>query len=512
MNKKLKTIIISAACVLVAGGAILTAVLVSANKVKEVPVYPVTEVGMTEYWGDSLQTSGLVSADKLQSEYITDTQKITSIEVTPGQTVKKGDVLFTYDTTANEIELERKSIEVKKLEVALKQAKDKLEKIKKLRPGVPVSDFISRRGDAKVQRLAAEPDENGLISGNGTPEQPFLYLWKAAKSFSPEFVNSVLSNAGGDSAACIFMVREGDSVSGALLYMYTVTFSRAAAGNAFVITSVSVGSENDPIAPVNPDEPFPFDPWTFKITYTAAEIAKMRQETEQTIRDTSIDLQLMMIEYSKMEKELDTGKVTAELDGTVKTVGTVEECRRGEIPLVTVSAGGGYLIECTLGELELENVTVGQEVTVDSWMTGETLTGNIVSISDMPLSANDGYYYGGNMNVTYYPFTVSVGEEANLHAGDYVGVTYSAAGTEKGVYLMNPFIRTEDGLSFVFIRDENGSIEKREVATGKSVWGSYTQVIGLTAEDMVAFPFGSDVAEGAKAIQGSIEDLYSSMY
>ena len=51
------------------------------------------------------------------------------------------------------------------------------------------------------------------------------------------------------------------------------------------------------------------------------------------------------------------------------------------------------------------------------------------------------------------------------------------------------FIRTENGKSYVMVRDDNGKLEKRWVQTGRNLWGSYTQIRGgLTVDDFVAFP------------------------
>ena len=80
---------------------------------------------------------------------------------------------------------------------------------------------------------------------------------------------------------------------------------------------------------------------------------------------------------------------------------------------------------------------------------------------------------------------------------------------ETGVYLENPFLREENGRSYVFVKGEDGLLEKRYVATGKSVWGSYTQILnGLTMEDKIAFPYGRSVREGAKTQDAEISELY----
>ena len=55
----------------------------------------------------------------------------------------------------------------------------------------------------------------------------------------------------------------------------------------------------------------------------------------------------------------------------------------------------------------------------------------------------------------------------------------------------------------------DGKLEKRIVTTGKSLWGNYTEVrSGLSAEDLVAFPYGKNVKPGVKAVEGDLSNLY----
>ena len=73
---------------------------------------------------------------------------------------------------------------------------------------------------------------------------------------------------------------------------------------------------------------------------------------------------------------------------------------------------------------------------------------------------------------------------------------------------MNAFIRTENGRSYVWVAGENG-LEKREIRTGRSLWGSYLEVLsGLGSEDLVAFPYGKNLREGAPTEKADRQQLY----
>ena len=111
---------------------------------------------------------------------------------------------------------------------------------------------------------------------------------------------------------------------------------------------------------------------------------------------------------------------------------------------------------------------------------------------------------------SYYPLIVFVDGSADLQEGSYVSVQYASGTSENGIYLENPYLRTENGKSYVLVRGENGRLEQRFVTTGKSLWGSYTEVLsGLTQEDLIAFPYGKNVKPGAPTREGDLGDLYS---
>ena len=47
------------------------------------------------------------------------------------------------------------------------------------------------------------------------------------------------------------------------------------------------------------------------------------------------------------------------------------------------------------------------------------------------------------------------------------------------------------------------------MTTGKSLWGNYTEILsGITAEDLIAFPYGKKVKPGVAAQEGDLSSLY----
>lgn len=255
--------------------------------------------------------------------------------------------------------------------------------------------------------------------------------------------------------------------------------------------------------PTNPDMP---DPGS---GYTAAQLAQMRAEQEKTIKETKFKIKMAEADYKIMQTEMSDGNIYAEFDGKVVSVLSEDEAKTQNQPVIKVSGGGGFYIQGSVSELEKDKMQIGQEVTVNDWNTGMTYTGKIVSMGDFPTNS-DGWNGSGNPNVSYYPFTVFVDETADLQAGMYVNIQYSSAESENGIYLENPFIRTENGQSYVYVQGAGGKLEKRFVTTGKALWGSYTEIrSGLTVDDLIAFPYGKNLKEGAPTVESDVSDLYS---
>ena len=86
MNKKGRRILVGCLAVALVAGLAGGGVYLAKNRQKaEVNVYSIYDVGMTEYWGDSRETSGMVTTDHIQNVYISTTQMVQEIYVQEGQ-------------------------------------------------------------------------------------------------------------------------------------------------------------------------------------------------------------------------------------------------------------------------------------------------------------------------------------------------------------------------------------------------------------------------------------------
>ncbi len=115
-----------------------------------VAVYSASDdsISMSEsnWWGGG-QYDGTIQADGVQTVMISESQTVGEVAVKEGQQVKKGDKLFSYDTTLSDLDMQRAQLDIKKLELQLKTAKNNLKIVQKYRPGEPIQEQITQQHD-----------------------------------------------------------------------------------------------------------------------------------------------------------------------------------------------------------------------------------------------------------------------------------------------------------------------------------------------------------------------------
>ena len=176
-RKKVKSIVISVTAVVAAAalGLGLWSHFRKSN-VAPVKVYDFYSVGMDSYWGDSKETYGPVSTDRIQTVFLSSTQTVSEVLVKEGDTVKKGDVLMRFDTTLNDLSLERKRLEVEKLKVDLQNAYDRLAEINNMKPMV-IPDPTQPTEPVPPDQGTPISGHYQLLGGNqavGTAENPLI--------------------------------------------------------------------------------------------------------------------------------------------------------------------------------------------------------------------------------------------------------------------------------------------------------------------------------------------------
>lgn len=357
--------------------------------------------------------------------------------------------------------------------------------------------------------------ERNMATWRGVTSVCVRSFWSDDCAYDSAFIDLLLTKAGGGTAYVVFEVRDGDSADGDILRSWGMVFVRQSDGSVAFKVDEAYGRFDDG---TTPDDGGDIDDGgdTYIDTtpsYTYNELISMRREAQEKIYQTELDLKKARLEYETLEFEINNGVVYSKIDGVVKTIRSPDQAREEQLPAVLISGGGGYYVTGAMSETELETLHVGDTVTVMSWQTYSQTEAEIVSISEYPVEENGSYYHWsqGNNNASLYPFTVYLDEDTPVREGEYVNITYNPFGSgASGMYLENMFILREGGGSFVYVRDANGRLEKRAVSTGRSLWGSYTQINGgLTGEEYIAFPYGSRIRAGARTEISDTSTLYN---
>lgn len=560
MSKKLKKGIIAAACVVGVCGAVWGGLTIARNAQRgDVNVYAVNECAMTDYWGDTSNTSGMVTTDKLQKIYISQSQTVKKVWVKEGDSVKKGTALVSYDSTLTQATVERAKIDYDRQTENLEVMKNELELLKKAKNKETLEaekTKLEAELQAEISRLDGaggyDPEkvvEPGLVtpmaegSGN-SKDKPIYYYWLTDEPLSDKVLRNLLHSTEINRATpmdktptvstyLVLVSRDKDKMGGMptsrgllITETFTPNSTEQPVEGAPISGTVSISFWFCDLPEyIDPERTYDSDKYkelTRKIaqiqelldaSMTQLEINKAILEKAQAVKEQEVNLKVAKLKLDKKLAELGDGNVYAEFDGTVKAVRDPDEAYNNSEAVVELSGGGGYYVTGTLSEMDLGSVQVGDSVSISSWMTGAACEGTIVSIDDYPTS-NGNNWGDGNSNVSYYPFKVFVTEDANLQPNDYVDIQYqkdtSAEESGSSLYLQSMFIRTDNGKSYVMARGEDGRLEQRWVQTGRDLWGSYTQIRGgLTIDDYVAFPYGRDVVEGAHTQEATTDQLYN---
>lgn len=573
MSKKLKRAIIAAACVVGVCGAVWGGLTIARNAQRgDVNVYAVNECAMTDYWGDTSNTSGMVTTDKLQKIYISQSQTVKKVWVKEGDTVKKGTALVSYDSTLTQATVERAKIDYDRQAENLEVMKNGLELLKKAKNKETLQAEYNKLEKELAEEIAKldkeggykpdEPIEEGKLEVKGatgnSENAPLYYQIKSTTLLNDQTLKGILTalkrptpmgTTTTVSTYVVLVYREGDKMGGEPVsrgLVITETFTPDSTGETSTTpgeggeTSTTPGEGGgesgsgtvklsfrfcDLTGYVDPERTYSSDKYkelTRKIaqvqellesSMTQLEINKAILEKSQSVKEQEVNLKVAKLKLDKKLAELGDGNVYAEFDGTVKAVRDPDAAYNNSEAVVELSGGGGYYVTGTLSEMDLGSVQVGDSVSISSWMTGAACEGTIVSIDDYPTS-NGSNWGDGNRNVSYYPFKVFVTEDANLQPNDYVDIQYQKVSAQQqagsSLYLQSMFIREDNGKSYVMARGEDGRLEQRWVQTGRDLWGSYTQIRGgLTVDDYVAFPYGRDVVEGAHTQEATTDQLYN---
>ena len=507
-NKKvMKRVLVIAIVAAVAAGGIGGGIYVQRSKMTA-EVQSVADLN-SGYWGDEVNSSGLVTNDYSQTVELSKDDEIKEVYVEEGQQVQKGDKLLALDTTVASLNLQGKELEVENLKNQITLAQNELKKLKNTKPYVEPSESVTSEpstpdvpemnGDAYNYILwtAVPYNQN---EADGSAENPYRYLCTEDAYVTGSFF-SQLSEAG---LHVVFEIRESNSVSGELLSEWEVDGSQIVVPDAD--TRWSVADRTQLTEDTNISNTDTVDDTGVDVAdqggYTQSELNDMIAEQEKKLKDLDLDKRKAELEVEKLKAQSSDGIIYANVTGTVKNLQDKDNLPTDGTPFMEIAGSEGLYVTGGISELLLDKVKPGQTVSVSSWESGTSCEAEITEIKNYP-STDVSSYGGGNNNVSYYPFVAYIEDSTGLRNGEYVDLNMTVSDEEDGasIYIFKGYVRSENGKSYVLKTDENDRLVKQYVKTGKIIYGDTIEIkSGLTEDDRIAFPYGKTAKEGIRAV------------
>lgn len=181
--------------------------------------------------------------------------------------------------------------------------------------------------------------------------------------------------------------------------------------------------------------------------------------------DMARDLQKSNLEYAdaqislqETQKQLDDYNVTAPISGTVLTktskAGDTIDKTNSTVTMMVIGDVSRLKFNLDIDELDISTVSVGQQVNVTAdALPDETFIGEISEISMQGESQN---------GVTTYTAKVVINEPGNLRPSMNVDASIVTASAENVLRVPTTDIKTARGKSYVFVQDENAKAAKSD--------------------------------------------------
>lgn len=443
-----------------------------------------------DYEGDEVESGGTLTNDQTQSFYLSDENNIQEIYVTQGQQVSAGTPLLKYNTeeTAQSLSEKQISVQQEANDIAITQAQ-----LDKLRTITPVDD--TGDDDKKAEPQGEEKEKQAYrylkdtakpYDGKGTQEAPYRYLCTEDCYATSAFLKKMQKKQW----YCVFEVRDTNKLSGEVVSSTSLNGKHLFSFEEDSLYTIRTGEEY-----IIPD-----DDENVSKKYTRKELREAISDKQDELMELQNSYAKDQLEIRQLQESLSEATVTAKNDGVVLKLIDPAEFEDDGTPFMIVSASDKLYVQQQVDEYSVKQLKVGQKVKGKDWVTGTEFEAVVEKISDAPSTGNmDMGYSGTNSNVSYYTVTASVENTEGLENGDSVNLSTTIQDEDSGLFIEKAYCKQEDGKTIVYIRGKKGKLKRREVTTGRTVWGSCIEILdGLSEDDYIAFPYSDTSKEGVR--------------
>ena len=565
---KKRKIIIPILILAIVGGGVFS--LVEKNKNENiVKVVQVSELNLSWLEPETSDYYGTLKKGSVVNYTAEKELEIENILVKKGDTVSKGDVLFTYNTKSLQFNLETAQNELKALENKITIANNELTILQRLQPSENAPDdneeeYPEETNDVPDEKPSALEFELKItkdtkpFSGSGTQEDPYIYLADERTVFTKECLKN-LEETGKYVLVYVCTptgdVQYGRSVDGKKIDKETVSdwvcssgvkvdpmggvsveeempFSKLVVYPS-TINVLALSNQNNPnnmpeniddvqgfdmipeenSEPVNEDGVSP-NSFTYEISdkdnylYTRDQLNTMIADKKKEIEKFELDKKQAEINVKKANAKLSTGAEIASISGTVTFIAKDINHLSDKGYFATITSSNGMSVSSSIGEFSRDKIAVGNTVTITDYNSGNVYQGEITFIGDTPIDNSQGMD-ADSATESSYEFIVATSEEFEIGEESGVSIRVNRDDTPQNLIgLEMAFVREQNGKYYVLAENSQGVLEKRSVSTeGSLLYGNYVLVSsGITEDDYIAMPYGKS-AEGMETVHATKDEL-----
>lgn len=233
------------------------------------------------------------------------------------------------------------------------------------------------------------------------------------------------------------------------------------------------------------------------------------QSTQASIKKSEYELRSKSAEVTKLEKSIANAVVESKMKGVVQKINADDDSSSDSSSssdsnvLMSILATGEYRVKGTISEQNVYTIEAGAKVIVRSRTDDKAMwKGTLQAVdTEKPTSksSDDSESTDSAAKSSTYPFYVQLSSSDGLILGQhvYIETDVGQADQKEGLWLPSYYFATEGTQRYVWVADEKGLLEKRNVTVGEydDSQDTYEIISGLTEEDYIAFP-SSNLQEG----------------
>lgn len=234
---------------------------------------------------------------------------------------------------------------------------------------------------------------------------------------------------------------------------------------------------------------------------TEEEKAELIKSTTEDINNLQQSINSAKIDLQSLQQQIDDCTVKALVDGKIASINDAETSVSSGTPFITISSETGTAVRGYVDEFTKNKIKAGDQIKVTNYMNDSNSKATVTYISNFPSTDENTPQYSSINNVSYYEFDAYLKDGNGFNPDD--GVSISRISSKKTSALSRGYVRKDKKGSYCLV-SRKGRLEKVYVETQKTMDpGTILIVSGLKNSDLIAFPYSKTGYVGNKTTRKS---------